>query len=41
MTLKKQQWWIPLKNIANSDMIFFDIAINTAQICMVFKAHNP
>ena len=41
MTSKQQQWTLDtIKKIVASDMIFFDISINTAQICMVFFSEN-
>ena len=37
----KQQWWIPLKNLVYSGKTFFDISVNTGQICMGFEADTP
>ena len=37
MTLKQQQWRIPLKNF-DSGKIFFNTSDNTGLICMEFKA---
>ena len=39
MTSKQQQWWIPLKK--HSGKTFFDISVNTGQVCMGFKANIP
>ena len=41
VTLKQQQWRIPLKNPIISGKTFFDISINTGQIGMGFKADTP
>ena len=41
MTSKQQQWRIPLKNPVNSGKTFFDISVNTGQICMGFEADTP
>ena len=38
MTSKQQQWRIPLKNLVESGKTFFDISVNTGQICKEFKA---
>ena len=41
MTSKQQQWQIPLKKPVNSGKTFFDIFVNTGQICMGFEADTP
>ena len=41
VTLKQQQWRIPLLKPVDSDETFFDISINIDQICMGFKTDNP
>ena len=43
MTSKQQQWRIlvPLKKPVDSGKTFFDISINTGQICMGFEADIP
>ena len=38
VTSKQQQWRVPLKNPIDSGKIFFDISVNTGQICMIFEA---
>ena len=41
MTSKQQQWWMPLKKNVDSGKTFFDISVNTGQICMGFEAEIP
>ena len=38
MTLKQQQWWIPLKKNDHSGKTYFDISDNTGLICFGFEA---
>ena len=41
MTSKQQQWRIPLKKSVDLGKTFFDISVNTSQICMGFEADTP
>ena len=40
-TSKQQQWQLPLKKKVDSGKTFFDINVNTCQICMGFEADTP
>ena len=41
MTSKRQKWRIPLKTPVDSGKAFFDISVNTGQICIGFEADTP